>query len=110
MGTHSAIYKDLRKLCEDLRIQAALVTQVSELDCEKWQRGIIEDSINAGHLESDFDLKFLHRFLSDPSKACSQFYLSFVQFFLRLTSVLELFLKNLYMHNDVYSVSSIYPL
>jgi hypothetical protein len=93
--THSAIYRGLCELCEDLTMQSCLVAQITPANCEQWQQGVIAESFCVGTSPQDYDVASLHRFLKKPDIACSQFYLSFVHYYiLRVVSVLELYLKD----------------
>jgi hypothetical protein len=94
-GTHSAVYGWLRQLCEDLRSQSTLVAHITQEDCERWREDVISESVDSSDLPIEYDSEYLHRFLKKPDVAASQFYLSFVHYFiLRLTSILELYLKD----------------
>jgi hypothetical protein len=92
---HSAIYRGLCQLCEELTIQSALVAQITKENCEQWQRDVINESISLATLPQSDSTAIQHRLLMNADAACSQLYLSFIQFFiLRLSSVLELYLKD----------------
>jgi len=89
------MYELLFHLCDNMRVQADLVMHLTRDNCEQWSQGVIDERINAGDLQQEYDATDLHRFLTKPDEACSQLYLSFVHYFIfRFTAVLELYLKD----------------
>lgn len=91
----SIINKEFENLCEDLVIQAKMFSFLSPDNCEEWSGMLIDSSIDSGDLKTEYDRSNIHRLLRDKEYAQSQFYQSYINYFiLRLTSVLELYLKD----------------